>query len=163
MKTRIVETKFWKDNYVVDLSPEEKLLYLFFLTSERVNILHCYEVTDREIAFDTGIDTPIIRGVKKKFEKDGKLSFYKNYVCLINAYKYESYTGPLNENAKLKLLKQMNPDVEKWYRGIYRGIDTPIAIPSINHKSEIISNNSETGKGYKSFKKVGSILKKTAK
>ena len=148
MKTRIVETKFWKDSYVVNLTPQEKLLYLFFLTSERVNIIHCYEITNREISFDTGIEIPVIEEAKQKFEKDGKLAFNGNYVCLINAYKYENYTGIKNEGAKEKLILQLEENIAKWYRGIYRGINTP-SIGSINHQSEIINHN--TGKKEKKF------------
>jgi hypothetical protein len=155
MKTRIVETKFWKDTYIVDLTSQEKLIYLYLLTTEKVNIIHCYEITDREISFDTGIDTPIVIATKKKLEKDGKLAFCKNYVCLLNAYKYESYTGPKNEEAKNRLILQLGDDVASWYRGIYRGI----AIPPISHKSETISNNSyikdhnseDIGEGYIKF------------
>ena len=138
VKTRIVETKFWKDSYVISLTSQERMIYLYFLTTERVNIIHCYEITDREIAFDTGIDTPIIIEAKKKFEKDGKLAFCKNYVCLLNAYKYESYTGSKNEEAKNRLIIQLGDEVASWYRGIYRGI----AIPPISHKSKDINNNS---------------------
>lgn len=157
MKTRIVETKFWKDSYVSELTPNEKLLYLFFLTTEKVNIIHCYEITEREIAFDTGIDTSIIRATKKKLEKDGKLAFFKDYVCLINAYKYESYTGVINEGAKQKLIQQLGEDVAKWYRGIYRGINTQ-PIGSINNKSEIINNkpkiiDNNSGEGIKLLRK----------
>ena len=142
MKTRIVETKFWKDEYIVGLTVEQRLLYLYFITNERVNIIHCYEITDREIEFDTGIDRGIIQSAKTKFNKDGKIGVKGNYICLLNAWRYESYTGEKNENAKVKLLKQLPLIVAEWYRGIYRGIDTPL-IGSISHKSEIISHKSE--------------------
>lgn len=143
MKTRIVETKFWKDPYIVTLSVEERLLYLYLLTNERVNIIHCYEITEREIAFDTGIDGGIIRATKEKLEKDKKMAFNKNFVCLLNAYRYESYTGEKNERAKLILLRNTPEDVVEWYRGIYRGIHTP-SIGAISHKSEIINHKSKT-------------------
>ena len=138
MKTRIVETKFWKDAYIVNLSKDQRLLYLYYLTNERVNIIHCYEITDREVMFDTGIDRGIIEVSKKTFEKDKKFSFYRDYVFLLNAYKYESYVGEKNDNAKIKLYNQMPKDVFEWYRGIY----TPL-IGSISHKSEIIDHRSE--------------------
>jgi hypothetical protein len=158
MKTRIIETKFWKDAYVAELSPIEKLLYLYFLTTERVNIIHCYEITDREISFDTGIDTPIIRVTKAKLAKDGKIAVYKDFVCLLNAYKYETYRGPQNEEAKKKLIIQLGENVAKWYRGIY----TPL-IGTINNKSEIINNNTEVrnSPGYKKFlRQKEKLLKK---
>jgi hypothetical protein len=161
MKTRILETKFWKDAYVAGLTPEEKFLYLYFLLNERVNIIHCYEITDREVAFDTGIDRGIVETTKKKLEKDGKVAFRKDYVCLINAYKYESYRGPKNEDAKKKLILQLGDEIAKWYRGIY----TPL-IGTINHKSEIINHNTEIiniGKVEKIKKEIREKLGKTAR
>ena len=90
MKTRIVETKFWKDEYVVSLTIEQRLLYVYFLTNERVNIIHCYEITDREIEFDTGIDRGIIQTTKKKLNADGKIGVNGNYICLLNAWRYST-------------------------------------------------------------------------
>lgn len=119
MKNRLIETKFWKDSYIVNLSVEERLLYLYLITNERVNIIHCYEITEREVVFDTGIDRGIYSARKDKFQKDGKFTFYKEYVFINNADKYETYTGELNDRAKLKLEKQMPVDVLEWYRGIY--------------------------------------------
>ena len=144
MKTRLLETKFWKDTYIVGLTIEQRLLYIYFITNERVNIIHCYEITDREIQFDTGIDRGIITPSKTRFQKDGKFSFYKDYVFLLNACKYESYVGEKNDNAKLKLYKQMPPDVLDWYRGIYTPlIGTISQYQYQNHKSEIINQKSK--------------------
>lgn len=144
MKTRILQTKIWKDSYFSSLNHSERLLFLYLLTTERVNILHCYEVTSREISFDTGINTPMVDDIKAKFKKDNKFDFYKDWVRIINAYKYEDYRGEKNDTAKEKLLREMSEDVLAWYkgvldRGIDRGIDTP-SIGSINHNTEIISN-----------------------
>lgn len=147
MMSRILYTKLWKDEFVAELNPTEKLLFIYLITNERVNIIHCYEVSDREIAFDTGIDRGIIARSKEKFQEAGKISFYKNYVLLRNASKYESYTGFKNETAKEKLLSLMSPDVLDWYTNVIdRGIDTPL-MGSINHKSEIINQNKGVVKG----------------
>lgn len=145
MKNRLIETKFWKDSYIVTLTVEERLLYLYLLTNERVNIIHCYEITEREILFDTGIDRGILQKAKEKFQQDGKITFYKEYVFLNNSDKYESYTGELNEKAKLKLQKQMPVDVYEWYRGIYTPIyTTPIPLEIRDKRSEIKDQGSKT-------------------
>lgn len=153
MKTRILQTKIWKDEYFCSLNTQEKLLFLYFLTNDKVNILHCYEISSREASFDTGIPAPIVDKARTKFKADGKLGAYKNWLYILNAYKYEEYKGDKNDTAKGKLVKEMSNDVLDWYKaildtGIDRGIDTP-PIPSINHKSEIINNNIGVVKGKK--------------
>lgn len=168
MKTRILHTKFWKDDFIAELNPTEKLLYLYLLLNEKVNIIHCYELTDREIQFDTGLDSKTLQIARQKFQDAGKILFFKNYVFLVNSRKYELYTGSTNDTAKDKLISTMSPEVTKWYRGIDRGInekndpffylcdnnsdrgmdrgiDTH-QIPSINHNTEIINNNTEIRK-----------------
>lgn len=141
MKTRIVHTKFWKDEYVASLKPTEKLVYTYLLTNERINICHFMELSLREIAFDTGVEPATLRVILNKFVLDKKIAAYKNYIFLRNADKYESYTGSRNEIAKQSILKQLSPEVLDWYnRMIDTPIDTPIEgvyIPHINHKSKI--------------------------
>lgn len=151
MNTRITYTKFWKDDFIAGLNPTEKLLFLYFLLNERVNIIHCYEVTDRELIFDTGLDKDIILKAKAKFSAASKVLFFKNFVYLKNAQKYETYEGPQNQKAKEKLINQMPQDVRDWYQyTCLGGIDTPInegtvtpPIGTISNKSKIINHSKE--------------------
>lgn len=144
MKTRILYTKIWQDSFFTSLSIEEKIVFIYYLTNDQVNIIHFYECPDRKVIFETGISTQKLQTFKKKLQANNKIGFYKDYVFLVNANRYESYTGEKNEKAKRKITALLSRDVLDWYnnvldRGIDRGIDTP-SIPSINHKSEIINN-----------------------
>lgn len=130
-----MHTKIWKDDFFAGLTPSEKLLFIYYVTNERVNIIHCYEITEREVVFDTGIDRGIIQAFKEKVT--GRIAFKDNYVFLLNASRYESYKGTLNDTAKEKLLKELPKSILDWYNNILdRGIDTPLK-GTINHKSEI--------------------------
>lgn len=143
MMSRIMYTKIWKDEFFAELTPTEKLLFIYFITNERVNIIHCYEVTDREIAFDTGINRDTILKCKDKFQSMGRIAFFNNYVFLVNAHKYETYKGERNEVAKAKLFSLMDENTLDWFNNIKdRGISTPLK-GTINHKSEIINHKSE--------------------
>jgi len=160
MKTRILYTKIYKDEFFSELTPSEKFLFIYYLTNEKVNILHCYEITDREVMFDTGIDRDKIGVFKEKLQKSGRMLFFQSYVYLRNASKYENYTGEKNEHAKEELVKQMSPAVFNWYKSI---LDTPINTPintpligTINHKSEII-NNKEGGVGETKYRTITSL------
>lgn len=150
MKTRIIHTKIWKDPWFADLLPTEKLLFIYFITNEKVNIIHLYEVSSREITFDLGLTTSQIEQAKIKFQKANKLFFKDDYVFLVNAFKYEQYTGEKNDKARQSLLNQLPKPILGWYESItsgeYTPIDTPIdrgQIGSINHKSEIINKKTE--------------------
>src|SRR5436309_789071 len=57
---RLVNTNFWKDTYIIDLDPTQKLLFLYFLTSPRTSLAGVYEISLREAAFDTGIDRDMV-------------------------------------------------------------------------------------------------------
>lgn len=59
-KTRYINTKFWNDNYVSELDPIQKLLFIYFLTNEHTNISGIYEVPLKVVALETGIDKTMI-------------------------------------------------------------------------------------------------------
>ena len=139
MITRILYTDIWVDDFFFTLSSEEKLLFIYFLTNERVNIIHLYQIHDKRIEADTGINTPIIRKAKVKFEKAGKIYFKDNFVFLKNASRFEKYEGEKNEIAKEKLFARLSKQTIDWYNNINdTPIHTPTMIPSINHKSYTI-------------------------
>lgn len=137
MITRIVHTQIWTDNYFTGLSPDEKLLFLYFLTNDQVNIIHLYRCPEPRIVADTGIDRGIIVEAKKKFEKDGKICFKDEFVFLRNANRFEKYEGPKNITAKEKLFSRLGQHIIDWYNS---NLDTPMHTP---YKSEIITHKSE--------------------
>ena len=142
MKTRIIYTKFWDDSYISDLSPSEKLVFLYYLTNGLVNIIHCYECPDKKVSFDTGIDRGILSKIKTRFHTDKKMVFFKDWIYLVNAIRYEEYKGNLNEIAIKKTIEKLPIDVLDWYNNIIDRGMIGVYIPTINHKSEIINNKS---------------------
>jgi hypothetical protein len=145
MKTRIVQTKFWKDGFVGELTATEKLLFLYFLTNEHINIIHLYECPDRQILFETGVNSDQLQKVKEKLEATGKIFFKDGWIYLKNSSKYEDYKGGLNDKAKENLLRELSPSIREWYENILLNrypLDTPFK-GSINHKSEIRNKKPE--------------------
>lgn len=89
MKTRIIHTKVWKDGWFVALSGNARLLWLYLLTNEKINISGIFEITDREIEFDTGIpkkDIPSAKG-----ELSGKIDCIESWIRVKNVDKYNNY------------------------------------------------------------------------
>lgn len=90
MAGRYINTNFWKDSYIVDLETDEKLLFLYLLTNPQTNIAGIYELSIREMAFDTDIDKKRIAEIMLKFEKDHKLVYINGWVALNNWIKHQS-------------------------------------------------------------------------
>ena len=142
MITRIIYTEIWQDNFFSELSKQEKLLFLYYLTNESVNIIHLYRCNNQRASADTGIDTPIILKAQKKFSAENKMFFKNGYVFLANAHKFEKYNGEKNEVAKRKLFSRLSKPIIDWYINIS---DTPIDTPmDTAYKSEIINHKSKT-------------------
>lgn len=146
MKTRIVWTKIWEDNWFQSLSDPAQKLFLYLITNSRINICGCYEVADRVIEFDTRIKSL----PKIKQELFPKARFFDGWVYLPNAQGYGGYTGVNNGVALERELKLIPKNIKstlfsnKEYthpEEYIRGIDTPI-----NHKSEISNKNREVVK-----------------
>lgn len=59
-KNRFINTKFWSDNFIIELNPLDRYLFLYFLTNEHTNIAGIYELPLRTISFETGIEKDML-------------------------------------------------------------------------------------------------------
>ena len=104
-KLRSVNTRFWDDSFVLELNPSEKLLFLYLLTNPLTTLLGIYEISEKRISFDTGLNKDTIRKAFKSFAKDKKVFFTDdNYIILPNFLKNQS----LNSNMKKGVLNEFN-------------------------------------------------------
>src|SRR3990167_1946209 len=103
-KVRMINTRFWVDDYITHLDPIEKLLFLYFLTSPYTDICGIYEVPLKHVALDTGIDKEMVEKIIKRFTKDKKIYYEKGWVGIVNFTRHQ----------------QRNPKVD---RGIEIGLD----------------------------------------
>jgi hypothetical protein len=104
MKTRMIYTRFWIDDYICSLSHKEKLAFIYFFTNERVNICGIYELPDKYIKIDLELTQNELYKIKEKFSKDSKFIFIDGWVKIINHDSYSKFTGEFNEKAKEKEL-----------------------------------------------------------
>lgn len=88
-KSRLINTNFWKDNYIVDLDPSEKLVFNYLFTNPRTNIAGVYEINAREISFDTAVDKNRVDEIIEKFEKDKKITYTNGWIILHNAVRHQ--------------------------------------------------------------------------
>lgn len=88
-KRRIINTKFWSDNYISNLDPSEKLLFLYFLTNPYTNISGAYEISIKQIALDTGFDKEMVEKIIKRFKKDDKVHYMHGYIVVKNFIRHQ--------------------------------------------------------------------------
>jgi len=137
MKTRIVHTKVWRDEWFANLSKDAKFLWLYLITNDQINICGIYEITNREILFDTGIEVTD----KMKDELKPKAIFVKTWVFIPNIEKYNKYrNAPTNQ-------KVFDTEISRIPDGIIEAIlsDTSIGTSIYTHPilQEIRNKKSE--------------------
>ena len=96
-KLRSVNTHFWDDDYIAELPPLEKLLFLYLLTCPSTNIAGIYELTRRLMLFHTGLTYEQIDAALARFKTDGKVIYVDNYIIMVNHLK--------NQNLNINMLR----------------------------------------------------------
>lgn len=135
MKTRIIYTKIWKDDWFLELTDDAQRLFMFLLTCEDINLCGVFEMSDREIKTRTRLEGESLK--KAKSDLEGKVVFHNGWVRIVNNSKYYCYSGNLNDKARVSELNRIPRDTLSILYPY--SIDTPI-----NHKLEIINHKSET-------------------
>ena len=123
----MLNTKFWDDSYIVDLSPEEKLFYLYLLLNPLNSIAGIFEITIKRMQFDTGLTIEFLEKTIKKFEKDDKIIYKKNWMFLKNFIKNQS----------------LNPKIKEGIRSIFKLVDGVIDGISVNYDNFCINFNND--------------------
>jgi len=98
-KLRSVSTGFWSDPFVEELTPSQKLLFLYLITNEKTNMLGIYEVSTRKMSFETGMKKDEIEKALKTFEKLRKVKYTGNYVILVNYMKHQNFNTNMKKSA----------------------------------------------------------------
>lgn len=98
-KLRSVSTGFWSDPFVEELSPNDKLLFLYLITNDKTNMLGIYESSVRKISFETGLSQEDIKNGLKGFERVHKVRYVNNYIILINYMKHQNFNPNMKKSA----------------------------------------------------------------
>lgn len=144
-KERVINTKFWDDQYIVTLDPIEKLLFLYLLTNPLTNIAGIYEITTKRIAFDTGIDRDTVLRILNRFEEAGRVYYRDGYIIIKNFIKHQAVSEKSKIKAGIeKILNELPDNIKIALEGIsipYEGISIPYSNTNSN------SNTNENSKG----------------
>ena len=90
-KNRWLNTKFWSDNFVVDLNPLDRYLFLYLLLNEHTNICGIYELPLKIMSNETGIEKEMLIMMLKNLI--GKVYYVDGWVAIRNFEKHQSTTS----------------------------------------------------------------------
>jgi hypothetical protein len=146
MKERLINTRFWSDNWVRKLNALDRYLFIYLLTNEHTNISGIYEIPISTMAFESGIDerdlekTMLPKLKPKVFYKDG-------WIILKNFVKYQRIKS---ESVVIGIKKSLNeaPKSILEYakkQGYWDGVGV---IPPSSHILESESELESEGEGH---------------
>jgi hypothetical protein len=115
---RIIHTKFWRDDFIFELDPMGKLLFIYLITNPAVNLMGCYELPSKFISLDTGLSSEEVARYKQQIEESGKIRFYKSWIYLVNSHRYHKFTGEKNDIARSRQYERFPKDVQEWYASV---------------------------------------------
>ena len=93
-KQRYINTRFWIDDYISNLDPIEKLMFLYLLSNQYTEISGVYEIPLKTIATDTGLDKEMVIKIIKRFEKEKKVKYKDGWIAISNFIKHQSAENP---------------------------------------------------------------------
>jgi len=102
---RYIKCKFWSDPYILELEPDEKLIFIWLFTNEHSNQAGIYPISLKTIAFETGCELNRVKEIIKKFMEDGKIKYEENIIWVINFLKHQP-------NSSLKVTKRIKEEIK---------------------------------------------------
>lgn len=129
-KKRYINTQFWRDSYIANLDPSEKLVFLYLITNPDTNISGIYQVPLKIIATDTGFDKDMIIKILNRFEKDGKVKYENGWVALKNFQKNQNEKSPAVAIGIDNEMKNAPETLQKWVKS--KEIDCQVTVSHLN-------------------------------
>ena len=154
---RTISMSFWTDSKVVDdFTPEDRYFYLYLFTNPHTNLCGCYEVSVKQMAYETGYSMDSINMLLKRFKETHDVLRYcegTKELLLINWHKYnwttsDKFRKPLLKEIgeiKCKEFREYLQDTADGKDGRYRidtnCIDTTVTVTDNNSITNNINNN----------------------
>ena len=152
---RQIQTLFWQDGFVSELTPEEKYFYFYLLTNSRTTQCGIFELNKRIVEAETGYNRETIEKLIKRFEEYGKIIYCKETreIIILNWIKY-NFINSRNTicciNKELKAVKNTS-FIDLLYKScLQRGYDVQAIFKDITldrveeSKEEVAENKIES-------------------
>ena len=138
---RIVYTKFWRDNFISNLDPLDRYIFLYFLTNEHTNLAGIYELPIKIIEFETGLEKEVLRVIMGRLLE--KIDYFEGWVIIKNYPKYQNLLKSPNIRISIKNILDELP---KNLIGYLKGIKTLYKLYAINSRVVVEKSSSRVEK-----------------
>lgn len=138
---RKIHTSYWQDPFILSLTQEQKMFYLYLLTNAKTTACGIYEISKQLIKLETSLNIKIIDEMLIFFEKEKKIknSNISSEICITNWFKYNNNISPSTVKATKKSFKLVKDnslipflnDIDEVYTQYYHSVDT---IPNLKLK-----------------------------
>ena len=136
---RQVYMTFWTDPKVVnDFTPEDRYFYLYLITNSHTNISGCYEISIKQMAWETGYNEDTVSRLLNRLTDLNviRYSHQTKELLLLNWYKYNWTKSPKLTKAVLAESKLIKDDTFQDYVNhmLYEipyvyPLDTSVSVP----------------------------------
>lgn len=132
-----------EDDWFSSLPPSQRYFFIYLFTNTHIGLSGIYQLSERLALLETGATREEWDLARDVFSKAKKVMFYKDWIYIVNSYKYSNYAGEKNRTA---LLKEVSLIPEEVIHIFGYSIDRlPYSIDtSINHKSKIINKKRDS-------------------
>ena len=109
---RKVHIQFWGDPYIQDLTPEQKFFYLYLLTNGQTKQCGIYEITKKQICYDTGYNIDTVSKLLQYCINTDKIRYNQdtNEIAIKNWNKYNGSDSPKVQSCVNQELKSVKDD-----------------------------------------------------
>lgn len=148
MKTRIIQTRFWDDDFISGCNLYTCHLYIYLLTSQYINISGIFQLPLRKIVFESKLTEKQLGTAIEELSQAGKADFYKGWVYIRNAFKNNNYVrSEDNQKAYEKEIALVPQEVKEYFdSSVNSTADSSVGVlPTvpINKKQETINKKQE--------------------
>jgi len=91
---RTIKPTIWSDPYFEELETHEKLLYIYLFSNPYINNAGVMKVSKRKIIFETYMSEEKYDSAIEKFQKDGKVMLFDEYLYVCKFIKHQTNTSP---------------------------------------------------------------------
>jgi len=138
---RQIHTQIWKDEWYIELSPKEKLVFVYLFSNELASISGIYKIPVRVISNETGVSHEDVIVILEDFERADKIMYADGVLWVKNMSKFHANASPRTQK-KVEADIEKIPDcaVKQSYLLYRNGINT-VSIPRSESESESESGN----------------------
>ena len=129
MKTRLIQTDFWNDETIQELSLEAQHLYIFLLTCPQINLCGIFKLSARQISLMCNLNRDQLEKAVSELTAINKVHFFDGFVFVVNALSKNGYLiSSKTTKACLKQLAEIPTEVKQHFSQVSgKNLDNPLS------------------------------------